>query len=156
MQDEMGYRNAKAIYRLTREGRLLKTREDGKRTANTLAIAILQYMAINTYDWPPNDDMRRKLIPCRYYQLGWRSIAEDLGMLAIDLGADDHEAAIRSREITARNRISQAWRFLAGHGLIECLVPALQGRNAGYLLLLGNDEENREVEEWARTCLGVR
>ena len=29
------------------------------------------------------------------------------------------------------------------------------GKNAGYLLLLGGDEENRAVERWARQCLGL-
>ena len=155
MQEEMGYRNAKAVYPIIRQGRLLKTREDGKRSTNSLAIAILQYMAISTYDWPPTDEMKAKYVPCRYYQLGWRSIAEDLGMLAVGIDAEDFEAAMKSREITARNRVSQAWKFLTEQGVIKCLVPASLGRNAGYLLLIGDGPENREVEAWARRCLGL-
>ncbi len=33
--------------------------------------------------------------------------------------------------------------------------PATLGKNAGYLLMLGDDEENRAVEQWARQCLGL-
>lgn len=38
-------------------------------------------------------------------------------------------------------------------GVIKQLEHAKNGNPAGYLLLLGDDKENRAVERWARQCL---
>ena len=53
--------------------------------------------------------------------------------------------------------MSQAGKFLQKQGLIKLLVPAdvRRERPATWLLLLGDDEENREVEAYARKCLGL-
>lgn len=161
MSETMGYQNAYRVYDKTREGLLLKPR-GGKLTLNTTALAVLQYMATTTYDWPPDRKVRSRNIPCRYYARGWRNIAETLGMICLSpeqiLDADSKEAsekALGGRENTAKVRITDAWRFLREKGLIKQLVPASLGKNAGYLLLLGDDDENRRVEEYARQCLGL-
>lgn len=45
--------------------------------------------------------------------------------------------------------------FLRDRGIIKTIEPASLGKNAGFLLLLGDDAENAAVERWARECLGV-
>lgn len=164
MEEPMGYKNQSAVYRLSRQGRLAKPR-GGKLTVNTMAMNVLLYMAHNTYDWDP--DANRPVdgvpsgVPCRYYTKGWRSVAEDLGMMILsdvqllNGTADDADTALEARARTAQTRISAAWKFLRDQGLIKQLVPASLGKNAGYLLLLGDDKENRAVERYARECLGL-
>lgn len=157
--EEMGYQNANLVYALSSIGRLNKPR-GGKLAVNTMAIATLTYMALNTYDWPPTEKLRQANLPCRYYTLGWRAIYDALGMglLSQEQVSDadiDVDAAIKARERTAQTRISQTWKYLQDQKLIKCLQPASLGKNAGYLLLLGTDEENREVEAYARECLSL-
>ena len=67
----------------------------------------------------------------------------------------DADKIMRKREETAKTNISNAWLFLQERGVIKKLEPASLGKNAGFLLLLGDDEENRAVERWARQCLGL-
>lgn len=158
MHTDMGYSNIDRVYQLAEDGRLAKDRA-GKATVDNMALNALLYMAHNTYDWPPAEKVRDNMLPCRYYTLGWRRMAQSLGMTLLSfeqLQSDsDPDALRKSRELTARTRISHAWKFLAEHELIKQLVPASLGRNAGYLLLLGDASENREVEAWARKCLGL-
>lgn len=163
--EKMGYRNAGAVYELSRAGKLLKPR-GGKITVHTMAELVLIDMALSSYDWDsehkePSRDAKAKGYPCRYYTKGWKTLAEDHGMMAlspeqvIGKSEEEVEAAMKAREGTAKARIIQAWKFLRDQGLIKCLQPATLGKNAGYLLLLGDDEENRAVERWARQCLGL-
>lgn len=157
--EAMGYHNADLVLANSERGRMLKSR-GGKVKANMDAIAVLFYMALNTYDWPPNAKLENAQLPCRYYTLGWRAIAEKFGMVCLSeeqLATPDIdvEAAMKAREATAKNQISQTWRFLQEKGLIKCLQPASLGRNAGYLLTIGTASENAEVEAWARKCLGL-
>lgn len=163
--EKMGYRNAGAVYELSRAGKLLKPR-GGKVTVNTMAELVLVDMALSSYDWDrehqePIRDAKAKGYPCRYYTKGWKTLAEDHGMMALSpeqvIGKPEEEveAAMKAREGTAKARIVQAWKFLRDQGLIKCLQPATLGKNAGYLLLLGDDEENLAVERWARQCLGL-
>lgn len=163
--EKMGYRNAGAVYELSRAGKLLKPR-GGKITVNTMAELVLIDMALSSYDWDrehqePIRDAKAKGYPCRYYTKGWKTLAEDHGMMTlspeqvIGKSEEEVEAAMKAREGTAKVRIVQAWKFLRDQGLIKCLQPATLGKNAGYLLLLGGDEENRAVEQWARQCLGL-
>ena len=163
--EKMGYRNAGAVYELSSQGKLLKPR-GGKVTINTMAELVLIDMALSSYDWDsennrPGKDAKAREYPCRYYTKGWRSLAEDHEMMVLSpeqlvgSSAEEAEAAMKAREGTAKARITQAWKFLRDQGLIKCLQPATLGKNAGYLLLLGDDEENRAVERWARQCLGL-
>lgn len=163
--EKMGYRNAGAVYELSRTGKLLKPR-GGKITVHTMAELVLIDMALSSYDWDrehqePIRDAKAKGYPCRYYTKGWKTLAEDHGMMAlspeqaIGKSEEEVEAAMKAREGTAKARIAQAWKFLRDQGLIKCLQPATLGKNAGYLLLLGDDEENLAVERWARQCLNL-
>lgn len=163
--EKMGYRNAGAVYELSRRGKLLKPR-GGKVTINTMAELVLIDMALSSYDWDsennrPGKDAKAREYPCRYYTKGWRALAEDHGMMAlspeqiIGNSEEEVEAAMKAREGTAKARIVQAWKFLRDQGLIKCLQPATLGKNAGYLLLLGDAKENFAVERWARQCLGL-
>lgn len=160
----MGYKNVSAVYRLASEGRLLKPR-GGQVALDTNALILLTYMAHNAYDWPPSDDMKRKGIACRCYSRGWDQAAADLGMTIaggekakkILFNDGDLEAMITTRRNTARNRLSQTAKFLQQQGLIKQLTPADVRREkpAIWLLLLGDEAENAEVEAWARKCLGL-
>ena len=62
---------------------------------------------------------------------------------------------MKKRENTVKTNISNAWLFLQERGVIKKLEPASLGKNAGFLLLLGDDEENLAVERWARQCLNL-
>ena len=158
MQEEMGYQNVGRVYELSESGRLTKPR-GGKLTVDTMALNTLLFMAHSTYDWPPSERMSANMIPARLYTLGWRGIAKALGMTLLSFeqlqSGEDSEAMMKTRETTAKNRISQTWKDLAERGLIKQLYPQSLGKNAGYLLLIGDPMENREVEAWARRCLGL-
>lgn len=162
--DDMGYKNVSAVYRLAHEGKLLKPR-GGQVALDTNALILLTYMAHNAYDWPPNEDMRRKNIACRCYSRGWDNAADDLGMTLVGgekadkiiHNGGDLDAMMVTRRNTARNRLSQTAKFLQQQGLIKLLIPAdvRRERPATWLLLLGDVVENSEVEAYARKCLGV-
>lgn len=166
MEQDMGYTNSEAVYDLSRDGRFLERKNDQMRL-NLLALQVLAYMAHVTYDWdvennrPPAKTARAGRA-CRYYSLGWRNVAEGLGMISLTpeqimgggaAGAVDD--ALSGREHTARNRISRAWGFLRGQGLLKRLRTSTVGHNAGYLLMLGDAGENAAVEKWARRCLAM-
>ena len=68
---------------------------------------------------------------------------------------ENADKEMKKRENTVKTNISNAWLFLQERGVIKKLEPASLGKNAGFLLLLGGDEENRAVERWARQCLGL-
>lgn len=69
--------------------------------------------------------------------------------------SENADNEMKKRENTVKTNISNAWLFLQERGVIKKLEPASLGKNAGFLLLLGDDEENRAVERWARQCLGL-
>ena len=162
MQEEMGYQNVQAVHELAKKGRLAYQRGDNLGIY-TLADLLLTYMAGQTYDWDrarnqPPEKLRKANVPCRYYALGWRAIADAYGMVLLtpeQAMSADADKIMRKREETAKTNISNAWLFLQGRGVIKKLEPASLGKNAGFLLLLGDDEENRAVERWARQCLGL-
>ena len=158
MTEEMGYQNVNRVYELSRAGRLTKPR-GGKLTLDNMALNTLLFMAHSSYDWPLSKSLADNMVPARLYTLGWRGIAEALGMTLLSFeqlqSGKDADAMMKSRENTAKNRISQTWNDLAERGLIKQLYPQSLGKNAGYLLLIGDPAENREVEAWARRCLGL-
>lgn len=159
----MGYRNANAMFRLNREGRLTKMRKDGVLTTDNNASLLLTYMCLQTYDWDtehnrPTADAKAKGYPCRYYKRGWRAWALDYGKTlispekALSANADKE---IAKRENSNVQEFKRAIKFLTEKGVVKRLQNASLGDNAGYLLLLGDDEENRAVERWARQCLNL-
>ena len=157
--DGMGYRNAQKVYALASQGRLNRER-DGVPVVNSLALHMMLYMALTATDLESADDNN----PPRVYWAGWSKMANELGMTP---GVDDFmnpdltdkgiETTIIRRKNTARNRLSQTARWLRERDLLKLLVPAnsFLGRNAAWLLLIGDPAENREVEAWARRCLGL-
>lgn len=165
MGRNMGYTNSEAVYRLAGEGRFLELK-DGQMRLNVFALQVLAYMAHVTYDWdgengrPPAKNVRAGRA-CRYYSLGWRNVSEGLGMVSLPpdqvmgMSPEGIEDALDSRSLTARNRISLAWRFLCGQGVLKKIRRSTVSRNAGYLLMLGDDAENAAVERWARKCLAL-
>ena len=132
--ENMGYKNMQAVYDVNRAGRMAIRRGDNM-TLNKNAELVLMFMASQTYDWDsenncPPKKLMDKQVPCRYYTLGWRANS-------------------------IQKSISDAWVFLRDRGIIKTIEPASLGKNAGFLLLLGDDAENAAVERWARKCLGV-
>lgn len=154
----MGFRNTASALQKAEDGYLLKLREDDRYGMDSFAMNVLLYMAAKTYDWP-KDDTSNPSIPSRYYDQGWRTIAKGLGLLFIGAPADATDELKRSlskkRQATAKNRISRAWTFLADAMLLTRIKPASLGDNAGYVLLLGDDEENTEVVDDAKSLLGL-
>lgn len=69
--------------------------------------------------------------------------------------SEDADKIMRKRELNAKKQFSDAAVWLQERGVIKKLEPASLGKNAGFLLLLGNDEENLAVERWARKCLNM-
>ena len=69
--------------------------------------------------------------------------------------SEDADKIMRKRELNAKKQFSDAAVWLQERGVIKKLEPASLGKNAGFLLLIGDDEENRAVERWARQCLGL-
>ena len=159
--EEMGYRNALAVYKLSETGRLLKPRGD-QVTLHPTALNLLSYMALNSYDWPPTEEMKRHHVPCRCYARGWDAAARAFGLtIAGGVKAEkilaeggDLESMMETRLNSARHRLSDAAKFLQAQGLIKQLLPADVRREkpAVWLLTIGDAEENAKVEDWARTC----
>lgn len=158
----MGYRNAQRVYDLSRLGKLNTTRGDNARL-NNAAMNVLVYMALSSIDWEDEEAKRRN--PARCYWRGWTVMADDFGMTlpsteqtnkAFD-NSLDLEELIERRTSSAKNNISQSAKFLRDRGLIKLIKPAntFHGTNAVWLLMLGDDEENREVERFARMRLGI-
>lgn len=160
--EDMGYQNTQALYDLNRTGRLAKKRGDNLTCYTTAQLAI-SFMCSMTYDWDrernqPPEKLHKVNAPCRYYTLGWRAIADAYGMILLtpeqSMG-ENADKEMKKRENTVKTNISNAWLFLQERGVIKKLEPASLGKNAGFLLLLGDDEENLAVERWARQCLGL-
>ncbi|WP_169171905.1 hypothetical protein [Bifidobacterium oedipodis] len=154
----MGFNNDDRVWGLVAQGRLTKPRGNNPLT-DSFSLSVLLYMAHNTYDWPPDGKLKRLRVPCRLYTRGWRSISEAMALTAIDADKlanateEEAEAMMETRENNAKGRISKAWAFLREQGLIKKIDPQRPGMNAAFLLLLGDDEENRACEAWARECL---
>ena len=158
----MGYKNTDAFYELASKGRLAYQRGDNIGVY-AMAQLVLAYMCDQTYDWDrernqPPEKLRKVNAPCRYYTLGWRAIADAFGMILLtpeqSMG-ENADKEMKKRENTVKTNISNAWLFLQERGVIKKLEPASLGKNAGFLLLLGDDEENLAVERWARQCLNL-
>lgn len=98
----------------------------------------------------------------RTYASGWLRIATDWGMTlpqsADELVAIGNEPRNPKREQLAYNRIGKIAKKLEDAGLIKCLRKGNVQRknNAVWLLLLGDEEENRDVEEYVRRRLRIR
>lgn len=158
----MGYKNVQAVYALNRTGKLAKKRGDNLGI-DKMACLLLEYMAINTYDWDternqPPEKLRKVNAPCRYYTMGWRSFSNDHAMVILtpeQAMSKDADKIMAKRELNAKKQVSDAFVFLQERGVIKKLEPASLGRNAGFLLLLGTPEENKAVEQWARQCLNL-
>lgn len=146
--EEMGYKNITKVYEKASHGKLLKRRDNGVWTLDSFALNVLTYMAANTYDYPnPTGNEYR---PSRYYDGGWRKIAEAFGLLRYDMSLAEEvggETLSKQRENTARARISRTWAQLIEMGLIRRYKGAYLGENAGYVLMIGDDDENKEVLE---------
>ena len=147
--EAMGYKNVAKVYEKASQGKLLKRRDSSKVwVLDSFALNVLTYMAVNTYDYPnPTGNEYR---PSRYYDGGWKKIAKSFGLLSYDAALAEQvgdETLSKQRENTARTRISRTWAQLIEMGLIRRYKGAYLGENAGYVLMIGDDDENKEVLE---------
>lgn len=131
-----------------------------KMTLDTTAGLVLMYMCLHTYDYPLPDDLKRKNAPCRLYEGGLKKVTEDLGMVVVPpdrlLDSDGTVDLVARRENSVIQRISQAIKFLTKIGAIKVLRRGYLGRNAAYLLLIGDEHENGIVENYDRRVLENR
>lgn len=67
----------------------------------------------------------------------------------------DAQEYIEKRKGAANQEFKRSITTLKDWGVIKQLEHAKNGNPAGYLLLLGDDEENLAVERWARQCLNL-
>ena len=161
MEPEMGYRNMLAVEELASQGKLAVTHK-GARSFDFAQYALLSRMAWLTADWPLDKTAEEKHMLPRTYASGWLRIATDWGMTlpqsADELVAIGNEPRNPKREQLAYNRIGKIAKKLEAAGLIKCLRKGNVQRknNAVWLLLLGDEEENREVEEYVRRRLRIR
>lgn len=134
----------------------------GLRSPNTHAFATFIIMAKNTYDWEPTARQRINHVPCRLYERGMQFIAEQQGygelsaQESFDAAQEGHGAKLRKeakRLDSGAEAASKDVQFLIECGLVKQLRPQRLGKNASYLLLLGDDAENQLVEDWARECI---
>ena len=161
--EKMGYRNFNAIRQLGQMGKFSKMRADGTLSTSNSALLLLTYMASVTYDWDterncPTADAKAKGYPCRYYKRGAETFAYDYGKLGISpeqAMSENAQEYIEKRKGAANQEFKRSITTLKDWGVIKQLEHAKNGNPAGYLLLLGDDEENRAVERWARQCLGL-
>ncbi len=157
----MSYQNVDLVNKVSSEGRLLKPRGTNV-TTDSFVKCVLTDMAQVSMQWPPTEKMKRNHTPARLYTGGWSTIADIEGMtllpkeILFECTEEQVEAEREKRQRTAKARIVKAWAFLKERGLIKQLYPQSLGKNAGYLLLIGDEEENREVEQWAWDCIEWR
>lgn len=164
----MGRNNAAAVAARGAEGAFLRastSKKSGKEilTPNTTEQIVLMLMAIEAYDWPLTAHMKKHHVPARLYERGVESIAADIGygskltedeMEGLELG----ESLTLMREKLERGRqvVSKHIASLKKKGLVLEVRPprwsSSKNTNAAYLLLIGDDEENREVLAWWKEC----
>lgn len=157
----MGYKNINHLYDRSREGRF-NVESRGNSKLDGFALAVMQYMAARSSDWDPDRTYHAGDVPPRCYWGGWDAIIDDFGMVmptreqALDSDVDKEELFAR-RHKSSLARLSKTGRWLEQQGLIKRIVPANTklGRNAFWLLMIGDDFENEQVEQAARTALGL-
>ena len=159
--DGMGYRNASKVYDLASKG-MLSREVKGNMLMDSFAMNVLQYMALSAIDW--EDEASKKHHPARCYWKGWEPMIADMGLTlptpeqakAISEGNLNIDAFTDLRYENARVRVSRAVRFLRERRLVKQLItPQKTRRNAVWLLNLGDERENDEVETFARWKLGM-
>ena len=160
----VGYKNSDKVWELASEGKFRKP-FGSKLTLDTMQLCLMQYMAATTYDFPPTPDMKKRHLPSRLYERGWGHVAQQFGMW-LPGGEETKEVfeqggmqRVSEKNMQlAINRIGKASKKLQEAGLIKCIRKADIQHNvpAKWLLLIGDDEENRAVEAWARECTLVR
>lgn len=158
--EPMGYRNTRLVEELAAQGRITTKRGDA-RSFDPMQFTLLFKMASTTYDWPLDEAATKHGALPRTYRRGWLSMANDLGMTLPDsmdeIEVIGDEPRAPKKELKAMQRLSLTAKKLEANGLIKCLrAGSPQKRNnAVWLLLLGDDQENAEVEAYVRRRLRI-
>lgn len=159
MKDIMGMRNLMLVADLEP---LLLMETRGMLSPNTHAFSTLVQMARHTYDWRPTAQQIAKHVPCRLYEMGLERIGsfqgygelsdeEEIKASMMPPGATQQMKFKRRK--SGKDAAIKDCKFLTEIGLLKMLRPQRPGRNASYLLLIGSEAENREVEDWALECI---
>ena len=156
----MGFRNMSHVDELARAGRFNIKYGNG-RSFDSMQALVLSKLALVTADWPLDEAAKAKRLLPRTYRYGWLALAQEFGMTLpdspdeIEVIGDEPRAPKKERK--AVNRISETVKKLEAAGLIKCLrAGSPQKRNnAVWLLLLGDEEENAEVEAYVRRRLNL-
>ncbi len=158
--EPMGYRNTRLVEELASQGRIT-TKRGETRSFDPMQFTLLFKMASATYDWPLDEAAAKNCVLPRTYRRGWLAMANELGMTLPD-SMDEIEVIgdkprAPKKELKAMQRLSLTAKKLEAAGLIKCLrAGSPQKRNnAVWLLLLGDDEENAEVEAYVRRRLRI-
>lgn len=156
--ETMGYRNLDKVDELARAGRFQSVRGDA-HTFDPMQYALLSRMARATYDWPLDKEAKKSDGVPRTYDRGWLAMAYELGMICESDGIAAGEQEIIGNlpryprlERLAMQRLSLTAKKLEEAGLIKCLFhgSAQKKNNSIWLLMIGDDEENAEVEQYVR------
>lgn len=154
----MGYKNIDAaLENVIATGKLNRPRGDDLST-DTTAFSVLMMLCHDTLDWPLDSKQKSHKNTSRLYTKGYKALV--LQMNLVDLTPkqafrDDADLIRARRQINAEKRIASAMRYLQKRGVVKQLVHSEFGNPASYLLLIGDDDENLEVENYDRMVLGL-
>ena len=161
--DDMGYQNVERVEALLcRTGKLSEVTKSGNMTFNFPAYAIMVHLAEQSRS---KEGTSKGGLPYWCYWRGQTGIIAALGLAlptpeqvsaALD-GTVDLDEINAKRIRTIRNQLTRIMTFLQEHGCIKKLRDAnkFANKNAVWLLLLGDDEENAEAERQARAYFGI-
>lgn len=161
--ETVGYRNLDRLDELARDGRFQNER-GGEHSFDPMQYALLSRMARVTYDWPLDTEAGKRSGLPRTYNRGWLLMAYDLGMICESDGLESGDMEVIGNEPRyprlerrAMQRLSVTAKKLEKAGLLKCLMrgSAQKRNNSVWLLLLGDDQENAEVEAYVRRRLRI-
>lgn len=159
MARKMGYRNY-----LTAEQNVLAAQKlarpfRGNLSTDTTASTVLFYMCEHSNDWPLTAKQRTEKKLSRIYSFGLEKMAIDLGMITAPVSPavflKDPDGTVRRRRRAGIMRVHNAIHTLEKAGVVENLGGGYPSHNAFYLLLIGDEDENHDVEAYDRRVLGL-
>lgn len=156
----MGFRNLQQITALAKYGKFNNAR--GNITSFSAdEFAILSIMALQSADYPLDVEAKKKKLMPRTYMYGWLELARALGMVLTDnmdnITIINNEPHDLRKESSAISRISRTVAKLKAKGLVKCLKTSRYSKrsSAVWLLTIGDEDENRECEQYVRARLSL-
>lgn len=154
----MGYQNFNAaITNVLGQGKLTRPFR-GNLSTDTTAALVLLYMCETSNDWPLTPKQKKNFYgTSRVYMRGLEDMAVSLGMIQLtpDQFWKKPDESMKRRKRAAITRIHNAIHTLEEKGIVKNLSGGFPGRNAAYLLLIGDEDENRDVEAYDLSVMGL-